>query len=160
MRVQIKSNEGKKKIDDFIKDKGRFKTAQSGWFPDNKYPDGMNVAQVAYNNEFGTSRIPARPFMRPAISKNKTKWQRIVDDLAKKVINDQLTFDQFLNQLILVVEGNIRDSIKAVTSPPLSELTVQIRLNKLKEGQSPSASLRKPLIDTAIMINSLTKVVE
>ena len=38
-----------------------------GWGPEARYEDGTPVAAVAYQNEFGTKRIPERPFIRPAI---------------------------------------------------------------------------------------------
>lgn len=40
---------------------------KTGWFETARYPDGTAVAYVATIHEFGTPRIPARPFMRPAV---------------------------------------------------------------------------------------------
>ena len=40
----------------------------------NPYPDGTPVAAVAAFNEFGTDRIPPRPFMRQTIAKNQAAW--------------------------------------------------------------------------------------
>ena len=142
-----------------MKDKGVKKKAKSGWFPGNKYKDGTFVAQVASQNEFGAGNIPARPFVRPAISEKKASWAKLSETLMKKVISGDIDFNVFFNQFILVVEGDVRDKIKSIQSPALAESTIKGRLSRLKSGKR-TGTLEKPLIDTSIMINSLTKIVE
>lgn len=159
MKAKRTSGEGSKKLKKFIKDRGAKKTAKSGWFPNNKYSDGKFVAQVAAQNEFGTDKIPARPFVRPTISEKKREWAVISEVLAKKLIDGQIDFNTFFNQFILVVEGDVRDKIRSIQEPALAESTIKARLSKLKSGKR-TGTLEKPLIDTAIMINSLTKIVE
>ena len=39
--------------------------------------DGESVAQVAFWNEYGTARTPARPFFRNTIAERKTEWARL-----------------------------------------------------------------------------------
>lgn len=42
------------------------------------YPGGQTPAQVAFLNEFGTSRIPARPFFRTMVSKQSPGWGKLM----------------------------------------------------------------------------------
>lgn len=37
------------------------------------YPDGESVAEVGYWNEYGTDKIPPRPFFRTAVENNRDK---------------------------------------------------------------------------------------
>ena len=47
------------------------------------YPDGESVAQVAFNNEYGTATAPPRPFFRQTIRNNKAGWSLSVQNLLK-----------------------------------------------------------------------------
>ena len=38
--------------------------------------DGESVAQVAFWNEYGTARTPARPFFRNTIAEHKDEWPK------------------------------------------------------------------------------------
>ena len=44
-----------------------------GWFESAEYPEGTPVAYVAAIQELGHGKIPPRPFMAPAMKKNKEK---------------------------------------------------------------------------------------
>ena len=53
---------------------GRADKLKVGFLDDADYPTGLKVAQVAFWNEFGTSRAPARPFFRNTISRYSPEW--------------------------------------------------------------------------------------
>lgn len=132
-----------------------------GWFPKNKYTDsGIFVAQVASINEFGGGYVPSRPFMRPAIIANSNKWNKLEEILYRKVLTDGMSVEKALEILSLTVEGDIKDSIRSVTTPELKESTINARRRKLKNKPLASSTLRKPLIDTSIMINTITRVID
>ena len=48
--------------------RGAVEELQVGFFATAKYPDGTPVTNVAVWNEFGTGRIPERPFFRQALA--------------------------------------------------------------------------------------------
>jgi hypothetical protein len=49
-------------------------TLRAGFLENATYPDGTPVATVAAANEFGTRRIPARPFFRNMIAAKSDEW--------------------------------------------------------------------------------------
>lgn len=107
--------------------------------PAASYPDGAKVAHVAQYMEFGTNTIPARPFFRTAITRNKKKWRaRLYKDIQK----DYNTLTAF-KRLGVLIQADIRDSIKNGAYTPLKPYTIR------RKG------FDKPLIDTGIMLRSV-----
>lgn len=116
-----------------------------GFFETAKYQNGEYVANVANMQEFGTLKIPARPFFRTAVSKNQGKWLGIF----KNQFLANQDFNLSLNQVGEVARGDIVMSIMQTNTPPNAEATIKAK------GSS------KPLIDTGFMRNSVTfKVVK
>lgn len=111
-----------------------------GFFKTARYPDGKHVAQVAFENDFGTSKIPSRPFFRNAIRDNQKKWC----DLASKQISEGKDFKTALGLVGEQARGDIIRSIDKTSTPPNSPLTI------LQKGSS------KPLIDTGMMRRSVS----
>lgn len=66
-----------------IADQGAVK-ARVGIIESKTYPDGTPVAMVGFWNEYGTRRIPARPFFRSAIAANRDRLGQMVAELMKK----------------------------------------------------------------------------
>lgn len=106
-----------------------------GFFKDAKYENGMAVADVAKIQEYGTLKIPARPFFRIAIDKNTAKWFNVFKN--QFLVNNNIELS--LNQVGEVARGDVVSSITNLMSPPLSEVTIK------KKGSS------KPLIDTGFL---------
>lgn len=123
------------------------KSVEAGWFETNRYPDGTSVAQVARFNEFGTTKAPARPFMRLAASKFSAQRKEAVPKLATKMAEGKITADQALGAIGNVLEGCIVDSIKNGGWTPNAPSTVE------KKG------FDKPLIDTGEMFKSVSSKV-
>lgn len=129
-----------------------------GWFADaEKYDDGTPVAAVAVYNEFGTSRVPARPFVRPAIAEHGDRWLLHLGLGMRKVIMGKIPNVKTVMSLLgEEIVADLKDSIMRVWSPPLSPRTVanrRSRWNSAKSGKHPEM-LYKPLVDTTLMINS------
>jgi len=122
--------------------------AKTGWFESANYPDGTPVAYVATIHEFGTDRIPARPFMRPAVADHGREWIDKLGAGAKDVLNGHATGEGVLDLVANLAAANVAEKIRAVTSPPLSEATVK------RKG------FAKPLVDTGQMEQSVTGKVE
>lgn len=121
---------------------------KTGWFETAHYPEGTPVAYVATTQEFGTPRIPARPFMRPAVADHGGEWIELLADGAKASLNGGPAPEQVLEMVTLAAAGNVAEKIQAVTSPPLSPVTVK------RKG------FAKPLVDTGQMVQSVTGKVE
>lgn len=123
-----------------------------GWFEESKYDDNTKIADVAFYQEYGTSRnIPQRPFMRPAEMKNEKTWKEIVKNGVKSIIKNGGDIDSVMGKLGLKVQGDIQEAIIAVQSPALKESTIKARISR-KSAKQRTASIEKPLIDTGTML--------
>lgn len=111
-----------------------------GFFETARYPNGTFVAQAARYNEFGTLRIPMRPFFRNAIQKNIKKWYATLQN----AINQNATPSKALSIVGEVARADIIQSITDLRTPPNAESTI-------KQKKSTN-----PLIDTGLMRRSVT----
>jgi len=145
------------------------KVLKVGWTKKNRYHEeqgGQYVAEVAAQNEYGVPylRIPARPFMGPAVIKNSFKWMAIVKTGAKDVIEGNKHIETVLDEIGAVAAFDIKKAITAVTSPPLAPSTIQARFDRLTSKSAKrrgiTKTLEKPLIDTGLMFASVTHVIE
>ncbi len=105
------------------------------------YPDGTPVAAVAYWNEFGTSKTPARPFFRRMIAAESSTWAPKMAKLAKATDYDG---DKVLAMMGEDVKGALQQSINDFQTPALAQSTVDAK------------GFPKPLIDTSHMLNSIS----
>ena len=134
---------------------------QVGWFDTNKYEDGTPVAYVALIHEFGylEGGIPPRPFMRPTIAREETKWRALVEQSAVKITAGNMTVDQLFDILGLSVSGEIARSISEVFAPPLKPATIKAKQRKMAKTGLTGA-LDKPLVESGIMLDTVTYVIE
>lgn len=108
--------------------------------PTATYPDGTKVAQVAAWNEFGTERIPPRPFFRQTVAENSGKWRDQATHLLKaNRYNVKLT----LGQMGEVMRGDLVQTISTFSEPPNAASTV------VKKG------FNAPLRDTGTLLRSI-----
>lgn len=114
---------------------GKKESLQVGFFENAKYGNGAQVASVAFWQEYGTLKIPMRPFFRNAITKNSKKWFAILGDELKTSGNAEFA----LNRLGEIAKGDIMQSITAIKTPPNAESTIK------QKGSS------NPLIDTGFL---------
>jgi hypothetical protein len=97
-------------------------------------------AQVAEWNEFGTSRIPARPFVRNTMDKNAGRYARFLVDQARAGLGgSDRSYRQALNKLGLLMVGDVQQTISNGVPPPNAPSTIA------KKGSST------PLVDTGLM---------
>jgi len=117
-----------------------------GFLASATYPAGANenkilhVAQVAFWNEFGTRRIPSRPFFRTMIDRKSPRWGVGVGNALRK---SHYNAEAALAIVGASIAGQLKDSINAWTDPPNSE-----RWAKIKGWD-------KPLIHTSLMVRSV-----
>lgn len=115
------------------------KSLEVGFFEVSKYENGVYVASVASFNEYGTAKIPPRPFFRNAIAKNSNKWNDILTNELRNSVDVELAY----NRVGEVAKGDIVESIMQTNTPPNSPLTIA------KKKSS------KPLVDTSFMRSSV-----
>lgn len=113
-----------------------------GFLENATYPDGTQVAAVAYQNEFGRpeSDQPPRPYFRRMIADNSGKWPAMLAKAIKASNYDAKTAFTFAGESI---KGQLQESINTLTDPPLKPSTVAAK------------GFNKPLIETAHMLNSV-----
>lgn len=109
-------------------------------------------------NEFGTrggaagggwgGPIPERPFMRNAMRENKDKYRKQMREFAKRITRGEMTRDQALDQLGIIAQGDVLKSIKSLSDPPNSALTIELK------GSA------NPLVDTGAMRDAVTYKVD
>ncbi len=96
----------------------------------------LNVAQVAFWNEFGTVRSPPRPFFRTTIAKESPTWG---DKLGKAVVATNYDGQKALGLLGQSMRDDIESSIAQWTSPGNAPSTIAAK------------GFDKPLVDTGVM---------
>lgn len=104
----------------------------------------VRVVDVAEWQEYGTPRIPSRPYFRPAIAARGSDWNRQRNMFVQQAIRGFIAPEQVFSRVALIAAGDIQQAIKAVTAPPLNPHTVA------RKGFS------KPLVDTGRMWQSFT----
>jgi HK97 gp10 family phage protein len=104
---------------------------------------GQSMAQIAAMNEFGTSHIPARPFMRTSFDENRQRIANAISNEYDKIVEGTSTVKRSLNLIGLEMTRLIQMKIRAIYYPPNSPATVRAK------GSS------KPLIDFGQMIQSV-----
>ena len=105
---------------------------------------GKNMAQIAAENEFGTSRIPARSFMRTSFDENKQKLNNAILNEYDKIIDGKSTIERSLGLLGQALSKMIKKKIREIQTPPNSPRTI-------REKKSS-----KPLIDFGQMVQAVT----
>lgn len=129
-----------KGVDEYCKDLKKelksYRGVRVGYIGKESYPNGLTVAKNALIQEYGTERIPPRPFMRKAF-KEKDQWANLFTKIWNRGIKSA-----FLN----VGNAMTTSIVKSITSnipPPNSAATIR------RKGSS------KTLIDTGLLMNSI-----
>jgi phage gpG-like protein len=114
-----------------------------------KASDGKaSLVDVAVYNEYGTSRIPKRPFMRIAADKNKQRWQGLSDKLTDRIIDGGISAGQSLEIIGNKMVGDIQLVLGSSELVPNAVSTVK------KKGSAA------PLIDTGRLRQSISFKIE
>ena len=108
---------------------------RAGFLQGATYPDGTPVAQVAFWNEFGTVRIPPRPFFRGMIAQDSGRWGSLLAGFLRGSYNSV----RALRLMGEHIKDELQQSIVRFTTPENAPSTVK------RKG------FNKPLIDTGVM---------
>ena len=109
------------------------------------YEDGLTIATVAAVNEFGSAdgKIPARPFLHPAIQEGAPMFRRIAELRLPDVIAGKENLLKALHQMGTLGVSLVQEKITDIRTPPNAPSTIA------KKGS------RKPLIDTGALRQSI-----
>lgn len=131
-----------------------------GWFASARYDKGTPVAGIAAVHEYGSTKrnIPPRPFIRPAMQKYGGQWRDDLKAGARGILAGTETPESVMEKMGLQVSAQIKEKILTINSPSLQPATIAARRRKLAD-KSTTGSLDKPLIDTGLMVITLTYAV-
>ena len=152
---------------------------QAGWFEESRYDSDTPIAYVAAIQNFGARVRTADSFKKYLhvigihLRKDKTEFiipprpfmdnakRRVESDEGKQIILQELlkvfagkqTMEKALNRMGLWLQGVIQEEIKAINSPKLSGMTVEMRdMSYTSESANKST---KPLNSTGLMFSSV-----
>lgn len=92
-----------------------------GFLEGETYPDGTPVPAVAFWNEFGTSKTPARPFFRSTITDKSDEWSARIEGAAKHYDFDGAKVLEVMGQ---TMAEDIQSSITGWQDPPNADSTI------------------------------------
>jgi hypothetical protein len=130
-----------------------------GWFSSAVYEGGQPVAGVAYVQEYGSTKrgIPPRPFMRSTVTEKQGEWAKTMGELTRAAANGKIDPKNITELLAMSAGGHVRATITKLADPPLKQGTIDARKRRLANGGARAkASIAKPLVDTGIMLNTLS----
>lgn len=127
------------------------KTLKVGFLETATYPvgdkrgrDGEYVAQIAFDNEYGTSRngvrIPPRPFFRLMIDRESPGWGVLT---ARYLRRTHFNVDQALGLLGETIKDQLQEQIRDYPNPPPNAPRTEAQ-----------KGFNKPLTDTGHMLMS------
>lgn len=119
---------------------GEGNTLKVGFLNEATYPDGTNVATVALFNEFGTTNIPPRPFMRTTIAQKSPDWGAALKKCLAATDGDGPAALALMGEGI---KGQLVETINLWSDPPNAPST------EAKKG------FNAPLRDTTLMLRSI-----
>ena len=100
-----------------------------------------------------TITIPPRPFFRTMIKQNAGHWG---DDVGKLLKQTDFNAEKTLKKMGEQIAGELRQSIRDLTSPPLADSTIRKKSKgKVSALARAIGGPAKPLIDTGHMFNSV-----
>lgn len=126
------------------------KTVSVGVFADAGKADNdkTDLVDVAIWNEYGTKKIPKRPFLRKATDKNLKKWQKTTNNLVGMVIDGTFNPEEALDSLGNEAEGDVKEIFDQGSFTPNAPSTIA------QKGSS------KPLINHSRLRNSVHYKIE
>ena len=133
--------------------------SRTGWFPSAVYEGGQPVAGVAAVQEFGnkSGTIPPRLGMRGVAAEKRTEWAKNAADISRAAAQGKVAPGRVMEAVAMAAEGHIRAHITKIDSPPLKQATIDARKRRLADGgKGAAATINKPLVDTGILLNTLT----
>ena len=120
----------------------------TGYFANDKlYPEnGMDLVEIAIQNEFGTSTIPERSFMRSTVRENERQILEFIKKEEAKVLDGKQTIGKMLNRIGLFIKSMVQKKIATAQSWAVPNAPSTINA---KDGRTT------PLVDTSYMLKQV-----
>lgn len=147
-----------------------------GFLEDATYPDGTNVAQVAFWLNYGTKTAPPRPFFTNMIRDKSEGWGNTLAKLCKA---EDFDVHKVMGLMGEGIKGQLQQAIIDLDAPPLSKVTLMLRkmlidnpnleitgtvvgeaARRVSAGESSEGASTKVGIYTSHMLNSVDYVVK
>lgn len=99
--------------------------------------------------------IPPTHFMEHCQEKNKEKWKEQCIKAWGAVFRGEISAENAMEQLGMMMEGDIAKEIAQTNTPALSPKTIETRKNRMSDKKT-TGNLTKRLIDTGVMFESVS----
>lgn len=130
---------------------------------------GGEELKKAMANEFGTDRIPERPFMRQTFDKVIDEIQKMKSEAIRQIIFDDVKPGRALSKIGVFYRQQVRAAIRNREFEPNADSTLERKLGKIsdkkkqerirkhiaKVGKAAATRGPIPLIDTGKMVQSI-----
>lgn len=120
------------------------------------YEDGTPVAYVAAIHEYGAGHIPPRPFFRPTLKKQGKAWVQFIEKGIYESVTGGRDIDVVMEMVGMRAAADIQETISTITSPELKPSTIVARNRKYKSTSPSGRQSVKPLVDTGLLLSSIT----
>lgn len=139
-----------------------------------KRPAGvLTNVQLGIIHEFGTSRVPARPFISGAFKKHRGEYATLLRDLVERLVRTgQRSYLDTLNMLGLRASADFKNFVTTGSQipPPNAEATLRRKMRRddeiwrakaTKKGavREGPAMAPRTLVDTGRMVGAITHAV-
>ena len=98
-----------------------------GLHKDEKYDNGLDVAFVGALNDFGTDRIPSRPWQRGWFDGNINDIKEKAKKILKNILDGHITVKEGIEQLGFYGSTELKQSIVKWSMPPNAPYTILIK---------------------------------
>ncbi|MDX1487718.1 MAG: hypothetical protein R3268_05920 [Acidiferrobacterales bacterium] len=111
-----------------------------------EYEGGPHIATIAAVNNYGSAdgRIPARPFLLPAIENNQDKYLKIAENMLTGEALDPSQYRVALEAIGLKATADVQEYMTDLRFPANADSTIERKKSS------------NPLIDTGILRSSIT----
>ncbi len=116
-------------IETLAKTKGAFVKVGilSGTGEHPKAKHGQTIAEIAWWNEFGTKRIPPRPFLRTGLNDNIRKYRSLFKAVLKNVLLRKMSYDMATSIIGETAQADVQAKITNLRSPENSPITIKLK---------------------------------
>lgn len=118
--------------------------------PNTPHGDGLSNAELGIIHEYGTSNIPARPFIGPSFKKNQSSYNKALVKMGSQIL-DTGNYD-------------ITPALDSVGKQMAADMKSFVTEGYVRPGNAPATIKAKgsdtPLIDTGRMVDAITHAVE
>ena len=124
---------------------------RAGVLKDARNAEGVRVASYAAYNEYGTSRIPSRPFMRSTLREQQGAWLKTLSGALASGYPVQEALELVGTQMVADIQAKIRSGM-----PPENKPSTKARKARSVIGGSKGAVMvPKTLNDTGALLKSI-----